>query len=115
MEADYSAMVADQNYSGTLKALDGAIEGARAEHELVLRKLVQLHVNRGLCNQRLQLNRKALKVGRRTRLRGRAIGAGGRGGGRDGALHSSCKEALWCVRTQQQLPIALESCVMGRI
>ena len=79
MEAEnYSAMVADQNYSSALKALDGAIEGATAEHELVLRKLVQLHVNRGLCNQRLQLNRKALKVSCWTRLRGRAIE--GRGG-----------------------------------
>ncbi len=62
MAGDYATLVANQNFSATIKVLDSAIQDAAQEHLNALAKLVQLHLNRGYCNQRLQLNRKALKV-----------------------------------------------------
>lgn len=44
-----------RDIGATLKALDKAIDGGEEN-------LFQLYFNRGFCNQRLQLYRKALKV-----------------------------------------------------
>jgi hypothetical protein len=64
MSEDYVALVGHQNFAGTLKVLDGQIEHCTEEYRAALQKLAQLHLNRGYCNQSMQLNRKALKVGR---------------------------------------------------
>jgi hypothetical protein len=58
----FAALVAAQDYSSAVKVLDASIEETRQDYATALHRLVQLHLNRGLCNQRLHLNRKALKV-----------------------------------------------------
>lgn len=65
----FAAMVASQDFSGAVKVLDEAIDETRQDYTAAQFRLVQLHLNRGICNQRLHLNRKALKV------RGRAQGS----------------------------------------
>jgi hypothetical protein len=55
-------MVASQDFSGAVKVLDEAIDETRQDYTAAQFRLVQLHLNRGICNQRLHLNRKALKV-----------------------------------------------------
>jgi hypothetical protein len=59
---DFAALVAQGNYTATLKVLDEALVAADLQQAALQAKLVQLHVNRGFCHQRLGLNRKALKV-----------------------------------------------------
>ncbi|WIA19383.1 hypothetical protein OEZ85_004006 [Tetradesmus obliquus] len=54
-------MVASQDFSGAVKVLDEAIDETRQDYTAAQFRLVQLHLNRGICNQRLHLNRKALK------------------------------------------------------
>jgi hypothetical protein len=58
----FAAMVASQDFSGAVKVLDEAIDETRQDYTAAQFRLVQLHLNRGMCNQRLHLNRKALKV-----------------------------------------------------
>eukprot|EP00775_Hariotina_reticulata_P011921 gene11921-12065_t len=58
---NFAALVAAQDYSSAVKVLDASIEETRQDYATALHRLVQLHLNRGLCNQRLHLNRKALK------------------------------------------------------
>lgn len=59
----FAAAVAQGDFSAAARLLDGAIDDEKANYASALQRLVQLHLNRGLCNQRLHLNRKALKVG----------------------------------------------------
>lgn len=61
MAAEFLAAVVDGNFSGTVKVLDAAIKEASAAAPPPS-TLASLYVNRGFCNQRLQLYRKALKV-----------------------------------------------------
>lgn len=56
------ALVLAGDFSSAVKVLDGAIDETRQDYAAALHRLVQLHLNRGLCNQKLHLNRKALKV-----------------------------------------------------
>lgn len=58
----FARLVGSGNFTATISVLDQALEAAQLEHAAVQAKLVQLFVNRGLCHQRLGLNRKALKV-----------------------------------------------------
>lgn len=62
MATDFGSLIADGNFTATLKVLDAAIDATSEQHASTLAKLVQLQVNRGLCQQRLGLNRKALKA-----------------------------------------------------
>jgi hypothetical protein len=55
----FTAAVVDGNYAAALRCLDGAIGAAQGSGDPSLAPLL---VNRGACNQRLQLYRKALKV-----------------------------------------------------
>jgi hypothetical protein len=57
-----SAAQDHMNFSATIKVLDTAIGSAHKEYAETQHKLVQLYLNRGYCNQKLNLNRKALKV-----------------------------------------------------
>lgn len=61
--ANFASLVGSQDYSGAVKLLDTEISDARHSYEDAMHRLVQLHLNRGICNQKLQLNRMALKVG----------------------------------------------------
>jgi hypothetical protein len=61
--ANFAVLIGSQDFSGAVKLLDAEIDEAQAGYQALLHKLVQLHLNRGICNQKLQLNRKALKVG----------------------------------------------------
>lgn len=61
--ASFASLIGSQDFSGAVKLLDAEIDQSRAGYEAALHRLVQLHLNRGICNQKLQLNRKALKVG----------------------------------------------------
>lgn len=58
----FAAVVATGDYSNAVKLLDAAIDDTRDEISIAKHKLEQLYLNRGLCNQKLQLYRKALKV-----------------------------------------------------
>jgi hypothetical protein len=60
--ASFASLVGSQDFSGAVKLLDAEIDQGKASYEAALHRLVQLHLNRGICNQKLQLNRKALKV-----------------------------------------------------
>jgi len=61
MEDSLSSLVLDASWSQASKSLDGAIR--RAEIGVAPASCrAQLHLNRGVCNQRLGLHRKALKV-----------------------------------------------------
>jgi hypothetical protein len=64
MGSELADLVAEQNYSATLKLLDGAISHTSEELSSVAQRLAQLHINRGFCHQKLHLNRAALKVWR---------------------------------------------------
>ncbi|WIA39655.1 hypothetical protein OEZ86_005727 [Tetradesmus obliquus] len=57
----FAVLVASQDFSGAVKVLDEAIDETRQDYTAAQFRLVQLHLNRGICNQRLHLNRKALK------------------------------------------------------
>ena len=57
----FLSSVVEQNHSATIKLLDTAIKAALEHRDTGA--LVNLYLNRGLCNQKLQLYRKALKVG----------------------------------------------------
>ena len=63
MDKLFASAAAQSNFSSLIKLLDVAIEmfdgGSQTQAELH-----ELLLNRGYCNQRLQLNRKALKVRR---------------------------------------------------
>lgn len=61
--ASFASLIGSQDFSGAVRLLDAEIDQSRAGYEAALHRLVQLHLNRGICNQKLQLNRKALKVG----------------------------------------------------
>lgn len=61
-QQSFAALVAAGDFSSAVKVLDGAIDETRQDYAAALHRLVQLHLNRGLCNQKLHLNRKALKV-----------------------------------------------------
>jgi len=61
--ASFASLVVSQDFSGAVKLLDAEINETRQDYTEALHKLVQLHLNRGICNQKLHLNRKALKVG----------------------------------------------------
>lgn len=91
--ASFASLVGSQDFSAAVKLLDLEIDQSRAGYEAALHRLVQLHLNRGICNQKLQLNRKALKVGT-ARLdssgRGREEGSQDRAG----AVHPA--RSLWC-------------------
>jgi hypothetical protein len=63
----FAQLIAAGNFTATISVLDEALAAARLEHAAVQAKLLQLHLNRGWCHQRLGLNRKALKVGARGR------------------------------------------------
>jgi hypothetical protein len=60
--ANFASLIGSQDFSGAVKLLDAEIDQTTASYVAALHRLVQLHINRGICNQRLQLNRKALKV-----------------------------------------------------
>jgi hypothetical protein len=60
---DFAGLVAEGSLTTTIKVLDSAIEAAEQQHAAAVAKLAQLHINRGLCQQRLGMNRKALKAG----------------------------------------------------
>lgn len=60
--ASFASLVVSQDFSGAVKLLDAEINETRQDYAEALHKLVQLHLNRGICNQKLHLNRKALKV-----------------------------------------------------
>ncbi len=64
----FSSLVASGDLSGAVRALDEAIVETKTDFAAALHRLVALHLNRGLCNQKLNLNRKALKVGAARRL-----------------------------------------------
>lgn len=62
MDRLYETAIGNQNFSAIIKLLDVAIEmfdGTSQSKE----EYAQLLMNRAYCNQRLQLFRKALKVG----------------------------------------------------
>jgi hypothetical protein len=67
MAAPFAALIAGADYTGAVKLLDSAIDETRTDYGAALHRLVQLHINRGICSQRLHLNRKALKVSARGR------------------------------------------------
>lgn len=58
--ASFCAALQAGNHSAAIKLLDSAINAGPTEPLLKC----SLHINRGVCNSRLQLYRKALKVGR---------------------------------------------------
>ena len=58
----FFSAAADGNWSFGIKLLDVAIQASRSV-DGSSSALVALLLNRGFCNQRLQLYRKALKVG----------------------------------------------------
>jgi hypothetical protein len=58
----FASAVAKGDYAAALKALDEAIDKGNDERASLTARLAQMHVNRGVCHQRLHLNRKALKV-----------------------------------------------------
>lgn len=64
----FASLIGSQDFSGAVRLLDGEIDQLKPAFDATLQRLVQLYLNRGICNQRLQLNRKALKV--REALRG---------------------------------------------
>eukprot|EP00878_Enallax_costatus_P044518 GHUV01053172.1.p1 GENE.GHUV01053172.1~~GHUV01053172.1.p1 ORF type:complete len:138 (+),score=27.26 GHUV01053172.1:204-617(+) len=60
-QQSFAALVAAGDFGSAVKVLDGAIDETRQDYAAALYRLVQLHINRGYCNQKLNLNRKALK------------------------------------------------------
>lgn len=60
--ASFASLIASKDYTAAVKLLDSAIDNTRQDYGTALHRLVQLHLNRGMCNQKLHLNRKALKV-----------------------------------------------------
>lgn len=56
-------LIASADFSSAEKLITAAIDETRQDYDAALHRLAQLHLNRGVCNQRLHLNRKALKVG----------------------------------------------------
>jgi hypothetical protein len=58
----YAAAIAARDYVAARKALDEAIEQGAGERAAVTARLAQMHVNRGVCNQKLGLVRQAVKV-----------------------------------------------------
>jgi hypothetical protein len=60
--ASFAAVLSNQDFTGALKLLDSAIDETKQDYASAAHRLVQLHINRGICSQRLKLNRKALKV-----------------------------------------------------
>lgn len=58
---DLLSALADGNFSASIKQLDLLIQ--KGGSQLASSQSAQLHLNRGFCNQKLQLYRKALKVG----------------------------------------------------
>lgn len=67
-QQSFAALVAAGDFGSAVKVLDGAINETRQDYAAALHRLVQLHLNRGYCNQKLNLNRKALKVRQRNLL-----------------------------------------------
>lgn len=60
----FVSALADSKYAAAIKLLDGEILAAKeAGSAAGSEALAELHYNRGACHQRLQLYRKALKVG----------------------------------------------------
>ncbi|KAF8058901.1 SRFR1 [Scenedesmus sp. PABB004] len=57
----FAALALQADFGAALKAVDAALGEARAEASAALHRLAALHLNRGLCNQRLGLSRAALK------------------------------------------------------
>jgi hypothetical protein len=62
MMSSFASLIGTQDFSGAVRLLDGEIDELKPAFDATLQRLVQLYLNRGICNQRLQLNRKALKV-----------------------------------------------------
>lgn len=60
--SSFVSLIGSQDFSGAVRLLDGEIDELKPAFDATLQRLVQLYLNRGICNQRLQLNRKALKV-----------------------------------------------------
>lgn len=61
--SSFASLVGASDFSGAVRLLDAEIDQTSASYAAMQHRLVQLHLNRGICNQKLQLNRKALKVG----------------------------------------------------
>lgn len=61
--AAFAKAVGQHDYSGAVKLLDAEITETQSNYAAAMHRLVQLQLNRGICNQKLSLNRKALKVG----------------------------------------------------
>lgn len=59
----FASLIGAQDFTGAARVLDSAIDETRQEYAAAQHRLVALHINRGICSQRLHLNRKALKVG----------------------------------------------------
>eukprot|EP00879_Flechtneria_rotunda_P002192 GHRR01002378.1.p1 GENE.GHRR01002378.1~~GHRR01002378.1.p1 ORF type:complete len:405 (+),score=170.19 GHRR01002378.1:123-1337(+) len=57
----FASLIAIGDFSAAVKVLDSAIDETKQDYASALHRLAQLHVNRGICNQKLHLNRKALK------------------------------------------------------
>lgn len=62
MSSEVVIAAVDQNFFAALKHLDVIIQRKREQQPEELAGLAQLCLNKGYCNQRLQLYRKALKV-----------------------------------------------------
>jgi hypothetical protein len=63
MAFEFVTAVVELNFSAALKFLDAATKQIKENEPNDSQGLAQICLNRGYCNQRLQLYRKALKVG----------------------------------------------------
>lgn len=63
MAFEFVSAVVDQNFSAAFKQLEAAVKAKKEQNGTDVAGLALLCLNKGFCNQRLQLYRKALKVG----------------------------------------------------